>query len=84
MVIIMKIEEKIENVLTKIRPFLQNDGGDIEFIKYNEGIVYVKFIGACSNCPMMNATLTDGVKIALLEEIPEVIDVVLADNFNEF
>lgn len=73
----MDIKEKINNVLDRLRPFLINDGGNLEFIKYEEGIVYIKFIGSCATCPMRQMTLNEGIKEALTNEIDEVIDVKL-------
>ena len=70
------VEVKIREVLDKIRPYLQNDGGDVEFRRYENGVVYVSLVGACSNCPMAVMTLQDGVESALVSEIPEVIKVV--------
>lgn len=71
-----EIETKIIEVLNKIRPYLQNDGGDVQFKRFENGIVYVSLIGACSNCPMAAMTLQDGVESALISEIPEVIKVI--------
>lgn len=71
------MEEKIESVLEKLRPFLVNDGGNIEFVKYEDGICYLKFIGHCATCPMKLMTLNEGIKEALLEEVPEITDVKL-------
>ena len=68
--------ERINEVLNKIRPYLQNDGGDVEFRRYENGVVYVSLIGACSNCPMAAMTLSDGVESALVSEVPEVIKVI--------
>lgn len=73
------MENKIKEVLDKMRPYLQNDGGDIEFRKYEDGIVYVKLTGACSNCPMSSQTLEMGIEEALTNEIPEVIKVINED-----
>ena len=67
---------KINEVLNRIRPYLQNDGGDVTFKRFEKGVVYVSLIGACSNCPMAAMTLQDGVESALVNEIPEVIKVV--------
>lgn len=75
----MNIEQKINEVLNKIRPYLANDGGDVEFRKYENGVVYVKMIGACSNCPLANHTLESGIEQALINEIPEIIKVVNED-----
>ena len=71
-----EVEVKIIEVLDKIRPYLQNDGGDVQFKRFENGVVYVSFVGACSNCPMAAMTLQDGVESALVSEIPEVIKVV--------
>ncbi|MGI6329928.1 MAG: NifU family protein [Bacilli bacterium] len=68
----MKIEKQIEEVLEKIRPFLQNDGGDVSFIKYEDGIVFVNLIGACSNCPLASITLETTIQNALTSQIPEI------------
>ena len=71
------MEEKINEVLDKLRPFLINDGGNIEFIKYEDGICYLKFEGACRDCALNSFTLNDGIREALINEIPEIIDVKL-------
>lgn len=68
-------ENKIIEIINKIRPFLLNDGGDIEFIKYENNVVYIKMIGACSHCYMLDVTLKDGIEAAIKEEVPEVIEV---------
>jgi Fe-S cluster biogenesis protein NfuA len=69
------IEEKIKDVLEKIRPFLQNDGGDVEYVGFENGIVKVKMIGACLNCPLVDSTINDGVELILIDEVPGVIGV---------
>ena len=68
-------EEKIKQLIEKIRPFLINDGGDLEFIKYQDNIVYVKLTGACEGCPMMDVTLKNGIEQILTNEIPEIKEV---------
>ena len=73
-------EEKIKEVLNKLRPYLINDGGDIEFIKFENGKVYVKVHGACSNCALLDNTLKDGVEQALISEVKEVTEVINIDN----
>ena len=70
------MREKVEKVLEeKIKPVLQRDGGDIEFIKFEDGIVYVQMHGACAGCTMLDATLKDGVEQILIEEVPGVLEV---------
>lgn len=75
----MDIEQKIINVIDKIRPFLISDGGNIEFIKFEDGIVYIKLLGACSHCSMIDVTLKEGVESMLINEIPEVLGVIKVD-----
>lgn len=75
----MNIEDKIKEEIEKIRPFLQSDGGDIEYVKYENGNVYVKLYGACSNCSMIDVTIKDGVEEILVNEIPEVKSVIRVD-----
>lgn len=70
------VEEKIKEVIDKIKPFLNNDGGDVEFVKFEDGIVYVRLLGNCVNCELADVTLTDMVESSLVFEIPEVIKVV--------
>ncbi len=66
-------EKKICQVLEEVRPSLQADGGDIEFVELSQdGIVKVRLKGACSGCPMSQMTLKNGVESILKERIPEV------------
>jgi len=69
------MREKVEKAIEKIRPFLQQDGGDIELVDVADGVVKVKLKGACGCCPMAQMTLKNGVERALKEEIPEIIRV---------
>ncbi len=69
-------KEKVEEVIGKLRPFLQRDGGDIQLVDVVEGVVKVKLTGACGTCPMSMMTLKMGVESALKKEIPEVKEVV--------
>lgn len=72
----MTQEEKIIEIINKLRPFLINDGGNIEFVKYENQIVYIKMMGACANCHMLDLTLKEGIEAAIQEEVPEVLEVV--------
>lgn len=69
------MEEKIREVLDKIRPSLQADGGDVELVAVVEGIVKVRLKGACAGCPMSQMTLKNGIEKLLKREIPEVVAV---------
>lgn len=79
LVIMMNVEEKIINEIEKLKPYLQNDGGNIEFIKFEDGIVYVKLTGACAGCSLIDVTLKEGIEEILVSEIPEVKEVVKVD-----
>ena len=73
----------IQATLDKIRPFIQRDGGDVEFVDFIDGIVYVNMKGACQDCIMIDNTLSDGIEIILQEEVPGVIGVKLASQMPE-
>lgn len=75
--------ELIKKTLDKIRPFIQRDGGDCEFVDFIDGIVYINMKGACQDCMMIDATLDDGIAIILQEEVPGVIGVKLASEMPE-
>ena len=70
------MKEKVQEVINKIRPALQADGGDIELIDVTDGIVTVRLVGACQGCPMSEMTLKMGVERHLKEQVPEVSEVV--------
>ena len=71
------ILQKIENALNEIRPFLEADGGDINFIELtDEWVVKVKLIGACSSCSISASTLKNGVEIAVKRAVPRVKEVI--------
>ncbi len=66
------MEEKIKEMIEQIRPFLNMDGGDIEYIKYEDNYVYIRLTGACTNCLMQDNTINDGLLSMFKEEIPEI------------
>jgi len=66
------VKERVQEVLDRIRPALQADGGDVELIDIEGGVVKVRLVGACAGCPMSQLTLTNGVERVLKEQIPEV------------
>lgn len=72
----MSDKEKIIEVIDQLRPFLINDGGNIEFIDYKDNVVYIKMMGACTDCVMIDATLKDGIEMAIKEEVPSVKEVI--------
>lgn len=71
----MKVENRIKEIIEKIRPYLNQDGGDVEFIKFENGICYVKLSGACAGCMFADMTLQNTVEEMIISEVPEVIKV---------
>lgn len=71
----LKVVEEIKKILNKIRPYLNSEGGDLEFLDFKDGIVYVRMLGACVDCGALDSTLKDGIEALLVENIPEVIEV---------
>lgn len=71
------MREKVENVINELRPFLMNDGGNIELVKIEENIVYVNLQGACLECSLQDVTLKDGIEKMIMSKVPEVIEVKL-------
>ena len=75
--------ELIKETLDKIRPFIQRDGGDVKFVDFKDGIVYVSMLGACEGCSLIDSTLSEGIEIILMEEVPGVLGVELASEANK-
>jgi len=66
------MSEKVEAVLERIRPMLQADGGDVELVSVEDGIVSVRLTGACGSCPSSTMTLKMGIEKAIRDEVPEI------------
>ena len=75
----METIDHIKFIIEKIRPFLINDGGDVEFVRYEDGIVYVKLFGNCVDCEIADSEIKDTVETILTSEIPEVLEVKIAN-----
>lgn len=74
-----EVLQRICAVLDSLRPAIKMDGGDIEFIRYEADIVYVKLSGACVGCPMSIYTLKMGIESTLKSHIPSIVEVVSID-----
>jgi len=72
------MKERVEDVLDEIRPMLRADGGDVELVDVNDGVVKVRLQGACAGCPMSQMTLRNGIERVLKEKIPEIQSVIPA------
>ncbi len=64
------MKEAVEKALAKIRPMLQRDGGDVELVEVDQGVVKVRLTGACKGCPMSQMTLKNGIERLLKQEVP--------------
>ncbi|HBI04612.1 MAG TPA: hypothetical protein DDY49_11355 [Paenibacillaceae bacterium] len=71
----MSQSEQVKEVLDKLRPFLQRDGGDVELVSVEDGIVKVRLMGACGSCPSSTITLKAGIERALMEEVEGIQEV---------
>lgn len=83
-----EVEKLVISTLDKLRHFLQKDGGDVEFIEYHDGVVYVTMHGACRDCAFADQDIKQLVEVILQEEVPGVVEVRLAsqeqiDNHNK-
>jgi Fe-S cluster biogenesis protein NfuA len=73
----LPVRDRVQNVIDLIRPAVQADGGDIELVDVlKDGVVQIRFHGACHGCPSSNMTLQDGIQRNLRERVPEVTSVV--------
>ena len=69
--------EKIEEILNRVRPSIQADGGDVELVNIREdNVIELRLKGACNGCPMATLTLKAGIERIIKEEIPEVVEVI--------
>lgn len=67
--------DQIKSVLDRMSPYLRAEGGDIEFVKFENGVVYIKILGACKDCAMLDYDISEGIEAMILEEVPGVIRV---------
>jgi Fe-S cluster biogenesis protein NfuA len=70
-----EIRKKVEETINMIRPALQADGGDVEFVDIVDGVVQLRLTGACHGCPSAAVTLHQGIERFLKERVPEVVRV---------
>lgn len=70
------MEDKVKEAIEAIRPALQNDGGDIEFLRLEGKNVYVKLVGACAGCPMSQLTLSNGVQRYVRETVDPELNII--------
>ena len=71
----MEMFDQVQEVLDKLRPFLLRDGGDVELVDVEEGIVKLRLMGACGSRPSSTITLKAGIERALIEEVPGIVEV---------
>ena len=72
----MQLQDKVMKALDSIRPGLQADGGDLEFVRVDaDNVVHIKLIGACGGCPMSTITLKQGIERIVKMQVPEITSV---------
>ncbi len=85
-----EVKDHVAKIINHIRPYILGDGGDVELVSVEDGIVTISLLGACVGCSMLDVTLNSGIRNWILEEVPEVKDVVLtqpempATDFSKF
>jgi Fe-S cluster biogenesis protein NfuA len=70
------LKENIKRVLEELKPYLQEDGRDVELVSVEDGVVKVRFLGGCSGCPYRGYTLETGIEGYLKEKLPEIKEVI--------
>jgi Fe-S cluster biogenesis protein NfuA len=70
-----EIVKQVKKVIHKLRPYLNQDGGDLDFVDFKDGIVYIKLLGACIGCSSSDDTIKNSIEVMMLEEVPGVIGV---------
>ena len=73
------MDNKIKELIDDLRPLLNQDGGDIEFIRFEDHYVFIKLTGACANCGLQDNTISFGIENYLKEQIPEIEGVINVD-----
>ncbi len=71
----MATKEEIAESLEELRPYLQRDGGDVEFVDYEDGLLKVRLVGTCRGCPYSQMTLSEGIKRNLQKKFPEIQEI---------
>lgn len=73
------MEEKVKELIAELRPYLIQDGGDIEFIRLEDNYVYIKLTGACRNCMFQDDTISFSLEALIKDKIPEIEGVINVD-----
>jgi len=71
----MDMYDQVQEVIDKLRPYLQRDGGDVQLVDVENGVVKLRLMGACGSCPSSTITLKAGIERALIEEVPGIVEV---------
>ncbi|MDX2177617.1 MAG: NifU family protein [Candidatus Sumerlaeia bacterium] len=75
----MTTEEKVKDILETIRPYIQSDGGDVEYRRIEDNVVYIALHGACTGCASSLVTLKAGIERKIVEDCPEIVSVEMED-----
>jgi len=66
------LADRVADIIAEVRPYIQSDGGDIELLKVEDNVVYVRLTGACVGCPSSMVTLKQGVEVRIKEDLPQI------------
>ena len=66
------LADRVAEIIAEVRPYIQSDGGDIELLKIEDNVVYVRLTGACVGCPSSMVTLKQGVEVRIKEDLPQI------------
>lgn len=72
-----EVYDDVKRIINHIRPYIMGDGGDVQLVSVEDGVVTIRFLGACIGCSMIDVTLNEGIKNWIMEEIPSIKDVVM-------
>ena len=75
-----EIYDNVRRIINHIRPYIMGDGGDVQLVSVEDGIVTIRLLGACVGCSMIDVTLNEGIKNWIMEDIPEIKDVVMVQD----
>lgn len=70
-----ELEEKVKGIIEQIRPYIQMDGGDVQFVNIKDNVVYLQLLGACAHCPGSIMTLKMGIERKVIEQCPQIVSV---------
>lgn len=75
-----EVYDNVKRIINHIRPYIMGDGGDVQLVKVEDNVVYIRMLGACVGCTLIDVTLNEGIKNWIMEEVPAIKDVIMVDD----